>query len=143
MNSLLAVLPTWYWQVPYVYSRFPGAPGVSDIREGANCQLFAYTVLGLFGLAVPPLRSSNLWEDTSATTIVTQWRPLDLLLFNETADPFGAHVAVYLGPGEILHLCKEIGVPAVWSEADFAARQSYRVVVGAKRVTPSTDPGLS
>jgi cell wall-associated NlpC family hydrolase len=128
-------LPHWYWEVPYVYERYPGAPGVTDLRGGANCQLFAYDVLAHLGLQVPPLRSSNLWEDTSATKVVTEFEPLDLLFFNRTDDPFGAHLAVYLAPGQILHLCKEVGVPAIWSEADFAARPNYQVFIGAKRVT--------
>jgi cell wall-associated NlpC family hydrolase len=128
-------LPPSYWQVPYVYERHPGAPGVTDLREGANCQLFAYTVLAHFGLEVPPLRSSDLWVDTTATKVVTELELLDLLFYNRTDDPFGAHIAVYLAPGQILHLCKEVGVPAIWSEADFAARPNYQVFVGARRVT--------
>lgn len=125
-------LPQWYWEVPYVYEC---GPGTADLRGGANCQLFAYTVLAHFGLHVPPLRSSNLWEDTTATKVVTDLEPFDLLFFNRTDDSFGAHIAVYLAPGEILHLCKEIGRPIVWSEADFAARPNYQVFVGAKRAT--------
>lgn len=125
-------LPQWYWEVPYVYERGPDA---ADLRDGANCQLFAYSVLAHFGLRVPPLRSSDLWEDTTATKVVTDLEPLDLLFYNHIDDPYGAHLAVYLAPGEILHLCKEIGLPTVWNEADFAARPRYQVLVGAKRVT--------
>jgi hypothetical protein len=58
---------------------------------------------------------------------------IDALPANRTATPFGAHLGVRMG--EILRLCKEVGVPAVLSEADFAARPRYRVFVGAKRVT--------
>jgi hypothetical protein len=133
-DGLLARLPHWYWDVPYMYERHPGV--ATDLRSGANCQLFAYAVLAHFGRTVPPLRSSNLWEDTTATKVVTELEPLDLLFFNPTTSSFGAHIAVYVAPGEILHLCKEVGVPAVWNEADFAARPNYRVLVGAKRVIP-------
>ena len=61
--------------------------------------------------------------------------PLDLMLYNKTADPFGAHVAVWMAPGEILHLCHEIGVPAIWTPAMFAARPRYATLIGLKRVT--------
>ena len=59
--------------------------------------------------------------------------PLDMLLFSPTADPYGAHVGVCVGDGRVLHLCAEVGVPAVWELDDFAKRDRYRVVIGAKR----------
>ncbi|GAA3782279.1 hypothetical protein [Streptomyces chiangmaiensis] len=34
----------------------------------------------------------------------------------------------------MLHLCAEVGRPAVWEPAEFAARERYRVLVGVKRV---------
>lgn len=131
--DLLAMLPAWYWKVPYVYERYPGAAGVDAPRAGANCQLLAYSVLAYFGLWVPPVRSSELWDDTAASVVATDYRPLDLLLFNATYRAYGAHVGVYVAPDRVLHLCREIGAPTVWSFADFARRPRYRVVVGAKR----------
>lgn len=137
-TELSTALPDWYWSIPYVYERYPGADGVVDLRAGANCQLFAYSVLALFGLAVPPVRSSELWDDTEFTVRVEDFRPLDLLLFNDSDRAYGAHVGVYVAPNRVLHLCREIGTPVVWSLADFARRPSYRVVVGAKRVVRHT-----
>jgi hypothetical protein len=102
--------------------------------EGANCQLFAYEVLKQFGLFVPPLRSSELWADQDVTVTVASPEPLDLLLFNCTGDSYGAHVGVWVGDDAVLHLCREVGRPAVWSMADFAGRQRYQFVVGIKRV---------
>jgi hypothetical protein len=72
--------------VPYVASADAGAVGPGQWLEGANCQVFAYDVLSLFGLSCPPLHSSNLWEDRAAT-VVERPEPLDLVLFNATADP--------------------------------------------------------
>jgi cell wall-associated NlpC family hydrolase len=106
-------------------------PGVAD---GANCQLFAYEVLRHFGLDPPALRSSELWADTQATSRVLTAQPLDLILVNATAESWGAHVGVWVGDDQILHLCAEIGHPAVWRMNDFAARQRYRTLVGIKRV---------
>ena len=119
-------------------ARHPAARGVAehpDLGLGANCQLYAYAVLAHFGLRVPALRSSDLWEDTASTRRVATARPLDLLLYNATPDPYGAHVGVWAGEGAVLHLCAEVGRPAVWTPADFAARERYRVLVGIKRTT--------
>ncbi|WP_329140410.1 C40 family peptidase [Streptomyces sp. NBC_01476] len=138
MEPLLRRLPARFWNVPYAGGRFPGSAAVARVpglTAGANCQLFAYEVLRHFGLRPPGLRSRELWEDGEATVRVAVARPLDLVLFNATDDAYGAHVGVWAGGGEVLHLCAEAGRPAVWSLADFAARERYRVLVGAKRVT--------
>jgi hypothetical protein len=130
-------LPDTYWDVRYVGARYPGAPAVRDrpgLTDGANCQLFAYEVLRHFGLKPPELRSSELWSDTLATQHVTVPRPLDLVLVNTTRDAWGAHVGVWAGEDQILHLCAEVGRPAVWNLAMFAARPSYRTLVGFKRI---------
>ena len=144
--------PPGLWQVPYVLSAGPDGDTPPSWLDGSNCQRFAYGVLALFGLACPPLRSSDLWDDRAATAVVRDPEPLDLMLYNKTADPFGAHVAVWMAPGEILHLCHEIGVPVIWPPAMFAARPRYATLIGLKRVTarqvkyanPSsrTDPAL-
>ncbi|GAB3537845.1 hypothetical protein GCM10027403_22930 [Arthrobacter tecti] len=62
---------------------------------------------------------------------------LDLVLFNKTHDAWGAHVAIYLKGGQLLHLCAEVGHPAIWTYDDFKRRERYRSIVGAVRV-PST-----
>ncbi|MDJ0345788.1 hydrolase [Streptomyces sp. H10-C2] len=142
MGSLLHRLPADFWTVPYTGSRFPGSAAVvgrPGLAAGANCQLFAYEVLRHFGLAPPAQRSSDLWDDTEVTVRVPVPRPLDLLLFNAVDDPYSAHVGVWIDNDAVLHLCAEIGRPAVWGLADFAERERYRVLVGAKRVmTPSS-----
>ncbi|PJN41952.1 cell wall hydrolase [Streptomyces sp. CB02959] len=115
----------------------PGAP--PDLGGGANCQRYAYTVLGHFGLRVPPLRSAELWADRTATRRAVVPEPLDLVLFDAGSVAgrpagYGAHVGVHLGPDRVLHLCREVGRPVVWSYADFAARPRYARFLGAKRV---------
>ncbi|GAA3117542.1 hypothetical protein GCM10010521_01560 [Streptomyces rameus] len=134
---MLHQLPAAFWTVPYVGSRFPGSSEVADLpglERGANCQLFAYEVLRHFGLAVPALRSSELWADTQSTARVPVAQPLDLMLFNATDDAYGAHVGVMVGEGRVLHLCAEAGRPAVWGMTEFATRRRYRVLIGIKRV---------
>ncbi|OAH12470.1 NlpC/P60 family protein [Streptomyces jeddahensis] len=143
---MLDRLPASFWSVPYVGSRFPGSSAVArrpGLAAGANCQLFAYEVLRHFGLAPPDLRSSDLWSDTQATIRVAEAQPLDLLLFNATDDAYGAHVGVWAGGGQVLHLCAETGRPAVWTMTEFAERERYHVLIGIKRViaAPTTRRG--
>ncbi|NDU72309.1 hydrolase [Actinomadura sp. DSM 109109] len=135
-------MPEAWWATPYVGARFPGSPLVAaapGLAGGANCQLFAYEVLRLFGYDPPDLRSSELWADTASTERVTVARPCDLLLFNETGDAWGAHVGVWAGDDQILHLCAEVGRPAVWSRREFEERQRYRTLIGVKRVVRRLD----
>jgi hypothetical protein len=127
--------------VPYLSSATPGSNAPSSWLQGSNCQRFAYGLLALFGLICPPLRSSELWDDRDATVTVNQPHPHDLVLFNATRDPFGAHVGVWMAPDEIFHLCKEIGTPAVWPFAAFASRSRYTTLIGFKRViSPDLPP---
>ncbi|GAA1090050.1 hydrolase [Kitasatospora arboriphila] len=131
-------LPAGFWQVPYAGARFPGSRAVAErpgLEHGANCQLFARAVLARSGLLVPALRSSELWEDTASTVRVAEPNARDLLFFGRDEDPWGAHVGVHAGGETVLHLCAEVGRPALWTLADFAARERYRVLLGAKRVT--------
>ncbi|HEY4022102.1 MAG TPA: hydrolase [Pseudonocardiaceae bacterium] len=136
-NQVLARLPTDYRAVHYVGTRFPGSPAVAaspGLRQGANCQLFAYAILRYFGLNPPPVRSSELWADEQTTMRVSVAQPLDLVLVNGTSDAWGAHVGVWVGDEGVLHLCAEVGRPAVWPMSEFAARHRYRTLIGIKRV---------
>ncbi|MYV98860.1 cell wall hydrolase [Streptomyces sp. SID3343] len=139
----LAVLPACFRDVRYVYARHPQAVAAGELSAGANCQLYAYAYLAHHGLYVPPLRSSELWADDDATVTVSVARtaPLDLLLFDGGPRPgrdegYAAHVAIHLGPDRVLHLCREVGVPAIWAYADFAARPRYARLLGVKRCRP-------
>jgi cell wall-associated NlpC family hydrolase len=138
MSQLLAGLPVDLWATRYVGARFPGSPEVTErpgLADGANCQLFAYEVLRLFGLDPPDLRSSELWADRTCTKEVTVAQPLDLALFNADDNPWGAHVGVYIGDAQVLHLSAEVGFPAVWRVSDFALRERYRTLIGFKRLS--------
>ena len=131
MSDLLATLPPRFRAVDYEGAQIPD--GSHDLSRGANCQCYAYAVLAQFGIKLPPWRSSELWADATLTEPVTMFEPLDLLLFNPTDEPYGAHVAIYTGAGQALHLCKAVGQPTLWSLAQFAAQPRYRVLIGGKR----------
>lgn len=132
--------------VPYVGARHPDATAPGDLSGGANCQVYAYAVLAHFGWRVPPLRSSELWADRDFTEPAAVPRVFDLILFDAGRRPdrdegYGAHVGVHVGPDRVLHLCREVGVPAVWSYAEFTERPTYTRLLGAKRprvAIPST-----
>ncbi len=130
----LQSLPEWFWDVPYVGDRFPGAVPRGQVEMGANCQLWAYEVLAQFGHTVDDLRSDDLWYDQTCTIHVDDAAPLDLVLFNHTHDPYGAHVGIWTGDA-VAHLCKEVGTPTVWPLDEFDRRARYRVLVGFKRPT--------
>jgi len=130
-------LPDFVWTVVYNGANVPRDSVPYELTGGANCQIFAYAVLEHFGIAVPPLRSSELWSDTSFTRRVGDYRPLDLLLFNRTDAAWGAHVALFVGENKAIHLCASEGRPVIWRLEDFAMRDEYAVLLGGKRVLAS------
>lgn len=125
--------PDWVVTVRYEGAAHPQAASIGDIEHGANCQRYAYAVLGLFGRVIPPHRSSELWDDASFEHITQEdAQDLDLVLFNSTAESWGAHVAVVLGD-RLLHLCAEENRPALWAWNDFAQRDRYSHIIGIVR----------
>lgn len=133
MTGEMLAIPQRFLSVRYEASRYPGAPGAAGLQAGANCQRFAYQVLRHFGLTVPPFRSSDLWEDNEHTHRVTRLKALDLLLWNASPSPRGAHVGVYLGEDRAIHLSKQVGKPAVWGLETFLEYERYSFFLGAKR----------
>ncbi len=121
-------------QVPYQSAHYPGSPASNGLVGGANCQVFAYELLRHYGREIPDFRSSELWEDAQSTLRVETLEPLDLLLWNSHEQAWGAHVGVYLGENQAIHLAKEEGFPAVWPLAKFTTLERYQVLIGAKRV---------
>lgn len=126
--------------VRYNGARYPSAASGADtdLSAGANCQLFAYALLRHFGLEVPLLRSSELWADVDHTERVPNLEPLDLLFWNRTPDPWGAHIGVCLGDGHAVHLARGVGIPVIWSLSEFGRHPEHRLFLGAKRVLDRT-----
>lgn len=127
-------IPDRFWKIPYDIAHDRDSATLMGIETGANCQNFAYELLRHFGRQVPYFRSSNLWDDTEYTIVVSEYQPLDLLLFNRTPNAWGAHVAVYVGHDRAIHLSRRVGFAAVWPLGQFAAHPEYRVLLGGKRV---------
>jgi murein DD-endopeptidase / murein LD-carboxypeptidase len=125
-------IPDDFLTVRYNGAAHPAAPFMG-LASGANCQRFVFELLRHFGYEVAPLRSSDLWEDRIYTRSVRRKRPLNILMFNRRKEAWGAHLALYVGRGHAIHLCKAIGAPAVWRMAQFQRTDAYQVLVGIKR----------
>ena len=134
-------VPSHFLAVSYNGDCYPGAAGVCGIAQGANCQQFAYELLRYFGKRIPNFRSSDLWEDVDFTLAVLSFEPLDLLLYNSTPRSWGAHVAVYLGEGRIIHLSKVLVRPVIWTHEQFLGTSRYRYFIGAKRIRTMSGVG--
>jgi hypothetical protein len=133
LPALLKDVPAAFWEVPWDGARHPGAVPRGQLALGADANLFAYELLALFGKRIPDLRSAELWRDTDATKVVLTPAPLDLVLFHDREQAFGAHCGVVCSGTEVVHLCKEVGRPAVWTFEQFARTPRFAHVVGVKR----------
>ena len=129
--DVMAQLPSGLADVVFNSRMTPGRRPEACLAAGRNCQRFAYAVLDRVGRGVPPLRSSELWNDTQFTERVECPQTLDLALFGPTHDPWGAHVGVVINVNSVLHLGED-GKPAVWTFEEFAHR--YRTCLGFERV---------
>ena len=126
-------IPPEFLQVPYNGANFPGAVGFDGFKGGANCQVFAYSFLAHHGIELPPFRSSELWEDREYTVVVTEFEPLDLLLFHKHPQAYGAHVTVYVGDERVVHLALHHGYPRVETISELQRYHKYCSFIGAKR----------
>lgn len=127
-------IPARFREVRYNSGHYPGAPGVQGLKDGANCQQYAYEFLRAFGYQVPDFRSSDLWADTVNTVVSKCPEPFDLVLVHHKSDPWGAHVGVYLGNGLVLHLSQRIGAPAIEPLRSLTQRAEYCCLIGFKRI---------
>lgn len=133
LPALLRDVPAEFWDVPWDANRYPGAVPRGELALGADDNLFAYELLAQLGKRIPDLRSAELWLDTDWTRVVLTPQPLDLVLFHDREQAFGAHCGVVCSETEVVHLCKEVGRPAVWTFAQFAATPRYSHLIGYKR----------
>lgn len=127
-------IPAHLRDVTYNGDHFPGAPGVLGVKGGANCQQYAYAVLRHHGFELPDLRSSELWEDREHTAVADRMEPFDLVLVHDNPDSWGAHVGLCVADELVLHLSKQIGVPAIETLDALLQRNEYRYLIGFKRV---------
>ena len=127
-------IPDRFKNVRYVSSRIPGCKDDSDLTLGANCQVFAYNLLKDFGLNPPNYRSSELWGDSEFSEVVTEFKPLDIMMYNDSTGSYGAQVGVYVGNGLVYHLSLSNGVPMFERHLDLLQQSRYQFFIGAKRI---------
>lgn len=136
-------IPTPFRNVGYNADHFPGAPGVTGVEGGANCQQYAYALLRYHGFVLPDFRSSELWEDAEYTAIADQMELFDLVMVHSTPQSWGAHVGLCVGEGLVLHLSKQIGVPQIELLDEMRQREAYRYLIGFKRVLRRQHVGVT
>lgn len=108
-------------------------------KVGANCQVFAYYLLRSYGFVVPDFRSSELWADREFSELITDnYQPLDILFFHKKNESYGAHIAVYIGNNQAIHLSKKIGTPVIWTLDTFFEYPRYTFLLGGKRFFKKT-----
>ena len=129
-------IPEVFLSITYNGKQLPGSERPM-LEAGANCQLFSYGLLAHFGRKIPPFRSSNLWEDEKFTRKINSFKNLDLMLYNHSPMAWGAHVGLYIGEGNIIHLSKEIGTPEIIEHNQLLKQSHYQYFIGAKRVITS------
>lgn len=135
MRITTEMIPDDFWRIEFDRKHDRDSPNLPSVAESANCQNFAYSLLKHFGHEISPFRSSNLWEDARETAVVSgELMPLDLLLFNSTPRAWGAHVALYLGDSQAIHLSLKNARAVILPIARFQVLPEYRVLIGAKRL---------
>jgi len=135
MKYTAEAIPPHFWHIAYDRDHDRESPVLPNLSQSPNCQNFAYALLEHFGHGISPFRSSDLWDDTWETVVVAgELAALDLLLFNRTSNPWGAHVALHLGDGLAIHLSKKESTPVIWPFSRFQTLPEYRVFIGAKRL---------
>lgn len=126
-------IPAWYMDIKYNPRIIPDGTLHNLLKTGANCQVFSYALLRLNGKNPPDLRSKELWEDTVHSEKTSQFEVLDILFFKKDQQPWGAHLGVYLGNNQVIHLSRKVGKPVVWDLDKFKTIPAYQVLIGAKR----------
>lgn len=129
----MIMVPSAFMQVRYNGKQIPGS-GQPIFESGANCQLFAYTLLEKNGTSIPPFRSSELWTDNEHTsTVKGGFMPGDLMLYHDHPEAWGAHVGLYIGDNQVIHLSKENGLPEIIDHGQIQKNPRYTHFIGAKR----------
>ena len=129
------VFPYWYMDIPYNSKVIPNWM-IHDIQlSWANCQVYAYEILRYNTIFVPDFRSRELWDDSEYSRVIpSEFEPLDILFFNKTNDPWGAHLGVYIWNNKVLHNSKDIWFPTIFDIEDFKKIHSYSCFLWGKRL---------
>lgn len=130
-------IPGWLTTIQYNGKVTPHTAPFDIATTGSNCQVFSYHLLRHYNLVVPNFWSSELWSDTEFSEVITEdYQPLDILFFHRKEDAYGAHVGVYIGNNQVIHLSKQEGLPVIWEIEHFFTYPKYQFLLGGKRFFP-------
>lgn len=127
-------IPERFLQINYNPEVKPQSNYSKDLIDGANCQIFVYSILRFYKHEIPEFRSSELWDDELFTCKVNEYQDFDILLYNNKDTAWGAHLALFIGNNKIIHLSKAIGKPEIIDCQKLQEREKYRYFIGVKRL---------
>jgi hypothetical protein len=134
MEKTKIEIPDWLMEIKYNGQIIPNGITYDIATTGANCQVFAYYLLRSNQLIVPEYRSSELWADMKFSKVITDnFELFDILFFHRVDEAYGAHIAIYLGNNQAIHLSKKIGKPVIWNINTFLEDPKYKFLLGGKR----------
>ncbi|XEW82079.1 hypothetical protein ACDI08_14205, partial [Vibrio alginolyticus] len=61
--------------------------------------------------------------------VVTEFKPLDIMMYNDSTDSYGAHVGVYVGNGLVYPLSLSNGVPMFERHLDLLQQSKYQFLL--------------
>lgn len=126
--------PERFLQINYNPEVKPQSNYSKDLINGANCQIFVYSILRFYKYEIPDLKSSELWDDELFTCKVNEYQDFDILLYNNKDNAWGAHLALFIGENKIIHLSKAVGKPEIIDYQKLQEREKYKYFIGAKRL---------
>ncbi len=127
-------VPKKFLQITYNPAAKPQSNYSKDLIDGANCQIFVYSILRFYKHEIPDLRSSQLWDDELFTHKVNEYQDFDILLYNDKDNAWGAHLALFIGNNKVIHLSKAVGKPEIIDYEKLRERKTYQYLLGAKRL---------
>ncbi len=106
--------PTWLWSLRFDGSRRPSAEEPAPTEAGKPPAL-RLRGRRLVQHRIDNLRPSQLWADTPTASRerAGNLTPLDLVLFNASTEPCGAHTGLVMATDQVFHPSREVGHSAV------------------------------
>lgn len=123
----------WIMDIKYNPKIFPNWEVHDYIKNGANCQVYAYEILRLNWKNVPDLRSSEMWEDNKFSEKVKSVKILDLLFFNKNNEAWWSHVWLYIWNNKVIHNTNKTGWVEIWDLEEFKKYEDYKILLWWKR----------
>jgi len=127
-------VPKIFLNINYNSAVKPQSSYSKDLVDGANCQIFVYSILRFYKYEIPDLKSSELWDDELFTCKVNEYQDFDILLYNNKNNAWGAHLALFIGDNKVIHLSKAVGKPETIDYQKLRERETYKYLLGGKRL---------